>query len=84
LPAQPQPEGFEAAIAELEQLVAKMEAGDQPLDQALASFERGVQLARTCQAALQEAQQRVQLLTQRAGAATLEDFADGAVQGDQA
>jgi len=84
LPAQPQPEGFEAAIAELEQLVAKMEGGDQPLDQALASFERGVQLARTCQAALQEAQQRVQLLTQRAGAATLEDFADGAVQGDQA
>jgi len=84
LPAQPQPEGFEAAIAELEQLVAKMEAGDQPLDQALASFERGVQLARTCQAALQEAQQRVQLLTQRSGAATLEDFADGAVQGDQA
>lgn len=74
----PSPKGFEAAIAELEQLVARMESGDQPLDEALASFERGVQLARSCQVALQEAQQRVQVLTQKAGGATLEDLADGA------
>jgi len=67
--------GFETTLAELEELVARMEAGDLPLDEALRSFERGVQLTRECQAALQAAQQRVQVLTQTAAGPTLEDFA---------
>jgi exodeoxyribonuclease VII small subunit len=71
----PKEAGFEGALAELEELVAGMEAGNMPLDEALRSFERGVQLTRDCQAALQAAQQRVQVLTQRAAGATLEDFA---------
>ena len=70
----PKEPGFEATLAELEELVARMEAGDLPLDEALRSFERGVQLTRECQAALQAAQQRVQILTQRPTGATLEDF----------
>ena len=70
----PKPAGFEATLAELEQLVARMEAGELPLDEALRSFERGVQLTRECQSALQTAQQRVQILTQRASGATAEDF----------
>jgi exodeoxyribonuclease VII small subunit len=74
VPQKPKPAGFEATLAELEQLVARMEAGDLPLEEALRSFERGVQLTRECQAALQAAQQRVQILTQRASGATVEDF----------
>ena len=70
----PKEPGFEATLAELEELVARMEAGDLPLDEALRSFERGVQLTRECQNALQSAQQRVQILTQRAAGATPEDF----------
>ena len=70
----PKEAGFEGTLAELEELVARMEAGDLPLDEALRSFERGVQLTRACQAALQAAQQRVQVLTQRAAGATLEEF----------
>ena len=70
----PKEPGFEASLAELEELVARMEAGDLPLDEALRSFERGVQLTRECQAALQTAQQRVQILTQRAAGAVPEDF----------
>ena len=73
--SKPKEPAFEATIAELEALVARMEAGDLPLDEALRSFERGVQLTRECQAALQSAQQRVQILTQRAGGASVEDFA---------
>ena len=72
----PKEPGFEGTLAELEELVARMEAGDLPLDEALASFERGVQLTRECQAALQTAQQRVQVLTQRASGSTLDDFAN--------
>jgi len=74
MPPKPKQAGFEGALAELEALVAGMEAGNMPLDEALRSFERGVQLTRDCQAALQAAQQRVQVLTQRAAGATLEDF----------
>jgi exodeoxyribonuclease VII small subunit len=71
----PREAGFEGTLAELEELVARMEAGDLPLDEALRSFERGVQLTRECQNALQAAQQRVQILTQRASGAAVEDFA---------
>ena len=70
--------GFEASLAELEALVAKMESGEMPLDEALRSFERGVQLTRECQAALQSAQLRVQQLVERPEGATPVDFdADG-------
>ena len=74
-PKKAEKSGFEASLAELEALVARMESGELPLDEALRSFERGVQLTRECQAALQAAQQRVQVLTQTAAGPTLEDFA---------
>ena len=70
----PKEAGFESTLAELEELVARMEAGNLPLEEAMRSFERGVQLTRECQAALLAAQQRVQVLTARATGATLEDF----------
>lgn len=55
---------FEAALAELEKLVEKMEAGSQTLEEALQSFQRGVELTRVCQTGLKEAQQRVGKLLQ--------------------
>lgn len=62
---------FEAALAELEQLVEKMEAGNQSLEEALASFQRGIELTRTCQQGLKQAEQRVEkLLADNAVAAT--------------
>ena len=65
---------FEKALAELEALVARMEKGDLPLEEALASFERGIELTRLCQTALKEAEQKVQLLVERDGKQTLEPF----------
>lgn len=56
---------FEAALAELEKLVEKMEAGPQTLEEALQSFQRGVELTRVCQTGLKEAQQRVEKLLQQ-------------------
>lgn len=55
---------FEAALAELETLVEKMEAGDLSLDESLAAFERGVKLTRHCQAALQAAELKVKVLSE--------------------
>ena len=53
---------FETALAELEALVEKMEQGDLSLDESLKQFERGVQLTRSCQQALKEAEQKVRIL----------------------
>jgi exodeoxyribonuclease VII small subunit len=55
---------FETALAELEKIVEKMEAGDQSLEEALKSFQRGIELTRTCQQGLKEAEQRVEKLMQ--------------------
>ena len=66
---------FETALAELEALVEKMEQGELSLDESLKQFERGVQLTRSCQQALQEAEQKVQVLIEKGGQETLEPFA---------
>lgn len=56
---------FEAAIAELETVVKRLEAGDLSLEQSLALYERGVQLSRFCHARLNEAEHRIEILTER-------------------
>jgi exodeoxyribonuclease VII small subunit len=61
--AKPQPPAsFEAALSELEKIVAAMEAGQMPLEQSLAAYRRGAELLKFCQAALQDAQQQVKVL----------------------
>ncbi len=55
--------GFESQLKELEQIVEHLERGDITLEESLTLFEKGVQLARACQQALQEAEQKVQILT---------------------
>jgi exodeoxyribonuclease VII small subunit len=56
---------FEAAIAELETIVKKLEEGDATLEQSLVLYERGVQLSRFCHARLEEAERRIEILTER-------------------
>jgi exodeoxyribonuclease VII small subunit len=84
---QPQPEqktdaktetlpDFEQSLTELEALVAKLEQGDVPLEEALQTFERGVALTRQCQSALRNAQQKVEVLLARNGEETIESFSD--------
>lgn len=65
---------FEQALAELEALVARLERGDLPLDEALKTFERGVELTRHCQDSLKAAQQRVEILLKRNGRPEPEAF----------
>lgn len=65
---------FEAALVELEKLVDKMESGEQSLEDALKSFQRGVELTRTCQQALKQAEQRVEKLVQKDGRSVTENL----------
>ena len=56
---------FEAAIAELETIVKKLEEGDLPLEKSLELYERGVQLSRFCHTRLEEAEKRIEILNER-------------------
>lgn len=62
-PSKPQnTQTFESAVAELESIVTSMESGQLSLEESLASYKRGAELLKFCQATLQEAQQQVKLL----------------------
>jgi len=54
---------FETAIARLEEIVRMLEGGSAPLDVSLALYEEGVSLVRLCNNRLDNAQQRVKILT---------------------
>ena len=56
------PASFEAALAELEEIVATMEGGQLPLRESLSAYKRGALLLQYCQAALKDAEQQVQIL----------------------
>ncbi len=66
---------FEKSLKELETLVAKMEQGNLSLEESLRDFERGVQLTRTCQQALKEAEQKVEILLKKSGQDDIAPFA---------
>ncbi len=53
---------FEEALDQLTRLVEQLESGQLPLEESVAAFERGVQLTRRCEALLDEAAQRLQIL----------------------
>lgn len=65
---------FEQALADLEETVEKLERGDLPLEEALKQFERGIGLARSCQQALKQAEQKVEILLQKTPEAAPESF----------
>ena len=65
---------FESAIQELEQLVERMEQGDQTLEQSLQDFEKGIALTRSCQKSLQETEQKIQQLIEKNGQDELVPF----------
>jgi len=67
---------FEGALTELEKLVEKMESGEQSLEEALAAFQRGIELTRACQQGLKDAEQRVDKLLLQNGAVTIEPLDD--------
>ena len=75
---------FEQSLTELETLVAKLEQGDVPLEDALKTFERGVALTRQCQTALRTAQQKVEVLLARNGTEEVAAFADDEDDDDDA
>jgi exodeoxyribonuclease VII small subunit len=63
-PADKNPATFEGSLKELEGIVSQLEKGDQPLENQLKSFEKGVALSRECLKRLEEIERRVETLVQ--------------------
>lgn len=58
---------FEQSLTRLEEVVARLEGGDLPLDEALERYEEGVKLVSRCRADLERAELKVKLLVERNG-----------------
>lgn len=54
---------FEQSFAELENIVSQLEKGELSLEEAMKQFEKGIQLAQKCQKVLNEAEQKIEMLT---------------------
>jgi len=67
------PPSFEAAMQELEGIVARMESGELPLADSLAAYKRGAELLLFCQGVLKDARQQVEVLEK----GVLKSFATG-------
>ncbi len=67
-------QSFESLFSELEATVAKLEAGDLALDESLALFQRGMELAKKCGERLDKAELRIKELVPRGEELVAEDF----------
>jgi exodeoxyribonuclease VII small subunit len=65
---------LEKALSDLEELVEELESGELPLEKAMKKFEEGIKLTRNCQAALKDAEQKVEVLLKSAGGENLQEF----------
>jgi exodeoxyribonuclease VII small subunit len=76
-----EPASFEQAMAELDQLVTKMEAGELPLEASVAAYQRGSELVKYCAAQLDKVENQVKVLE----GDMLKPFAaDGATDNEEA
>jgi exodeoxyribonuclease VII small subunit len=66
---------LEKSLEQLESLIEELESGDLPLEAAMKKFEEGIKLTRSCQTALKDSEQRVEILLKDSGSEeTLQDF----------
>lgn len=68
------PVDFEKSLAALNLIIEKMESGQLSLETSLTHFEEGIALIRQCQQTLSNAEQKIQMLTEKAGKISLTDF----------
>ncbi len=74
MPRKKQPLDFEQSLASLESIVSRMEQGDLSLEESLAAFEEGIKLTRECQSILDNAEQKVQVLSVESNQLKTEPF----------
>lgn len=71
-----EPVSFEAAIDELERIVARLESGDVPLEQAIELFQEGMKLSHLCSQKLDQVERKIEMLVEDEGGLTKKPFAE--------
>ena len=72
---------FETSLAELEEIVGKLESGDLPLEESLELFEKGIKLSRECRTRLKNAERHIEILMKDAdGGLGVEEFNPGSTR----
>lgn len=75
---------FEDALKKLEKIVAELENGDLPLDEALGKYEEGIRLSKACAKKLEVARKKVEiLLKSEDGSFELKEFDEKEAQGEE-
>ncbi|NJD03549.1 MAG: exodeoxyribonuclease VII small subunit [Ruminiclostridium sp.] len=69
---------FEQAIAELEEVVGKLEKGELTLDESIEFFQKGVELSKYCSKRLDEAERKITLLIEKENGEIAEEAMPGA------
>jgi exodeoxyribonuclease VII small subunit len=69
---------FEQSVEQLQTIIERMEQGNLPLEESLQRFEEGIALIRKCQQALEQAQQKVEILTKDQNEEKVKPFEDEA------
>lgn len=65
---------FEAAMAELEQVVDQLERGDVPLEQSIELFQRGMKLSQLCNQKLEQVERKIEMIVEEDGAYRKQTF----------
>ncbi len=68
---------FEEAMDQLEQLVAKLENGDVPLEQAIDLYQEGMKLSLLCSQKLEQVERKIEILVEENGTLTKKPFSSG-------
>jgi exodeoxyribonuclease VII small subunit len=72
---------FEEAMDQLEQLVAKLENGDVPLEQAIDLFQEGMKLSHLCSQKLEQVERKIEMLVEENGTMSKKPFTSGMEEG---
>lgn len=74
--------GFEQAMEQLETIVAKLEGGDVPLEQAIELFQEGMRLSKICSQKLENVERRIEMLLEEDGQVVKKPFEQAEEKGD--
>ncbi len=77
-----QPRDYETALARLEEITDRLESGDASLDEAIALYSEGLEIAAFCDKKLNEAEAKIKIVTEKNSRLTEELFADDETDDD--
>ncbi len=80
MPAKKKYKDYESALERLEEITERLETGDAPLEESIALYTEGLEIARECHQKLSEAEKKIKIITGKNGLVAEEDFDEKTVE----